>query len=279
MIRWSILLALLLIALISGSIYWMRSDRFVISTISVTGANFADPQKIQTEAQHDLSGNYLFVYPKANELVYPAHEIQADILKDFPQVQSLSLAVTGGPALSITVKERTPFVLWCGQMITLSAGTSTPDLSQCYFADSNGYIFNEAPHFSGNAYPIFYGGLGTLAMASTSTSPDDSSDVIQNSILDPATLMHLLAFGQAVSSFGFNVHQYQVTEDPSGNICDLYYGTSTSSYLRVDCADDFSPITANLQSFVDDPRFATSTPATYKYIDLRFGDKIVYKRK
>jgi len=287
-IRWSIFGTVLALAIIGGSIYWAHNYRFVIAAVNVSGASFSDPLAIKAVAVEDMSGDYLFAYPKTNEFLYPKNKIEAAILADSPAVQSVSLALnkgvpSQGPALGIQIKERIPFVLWCGDDVQASS-------SQCYFADSDGYIFSGAPHFSGDLYPVFYGGLGeatgTVPMAST--SPDAAStdaassaaaNAIRNSILTPSRFAQIMSFAKDVAPLGFQVTSYQVTEDPSGDICDLYYGTSTDSYLRVNCDDDFSDVAANLESFISDPHFSTSTPAGYQYIDLRFGDKIVYKRK
>ena len=296
-IRWSIFGVILVLVLVGGSIYAARNHRFVISNVSVTGASFSDPQKIQAEAFQDISGDYVFVYPKADELFYPKKKIEADILRDFPAVQSVSVSLDkkvtpSGLTLDISVKERQPFALWCGDEIQPIAvdASGTPiasgaDLSQCYFADSQGFIFSEAPHFSGDLYPVFYGGLGeatdtrAIALTTADASTTDPDNAIGNSILTPDKLAHVISFAQSTDALGFKVSAYQITEDPSGDICDLYYGAAANSYLRVDCDDDFTSISADLASFISDPHFSTSTPAGYRYIDLRFGDKIVYKRK
>jgi len=293
----SILIAVLVIAVIGGSIYWLRNDRFVIDSVNVSGASFSNPTQVQSVAMGDLAGNYLFVYPKASIYFYKAKKIEADILRDFPAVQTLTLSLQKNPAsqapmLAITVKERQPFALWCGESIGSSAAApalsasssdsaavdssdSSDTSGQCYFADSSGYIFSEAPHFSGTLYPIFYGGLGEASSSPTGTT----TQVIGNSILTPSRLASVMDFAKNVGPIGFNVTSYAITEDPSGDICDLYYGTSTSSYLRIDCDGDFSDMATNLQAFITDSHFSSSTPFGYQYIDLRFGDKIVYKRK
>ena len=104
-------------------------------------------------AQEIINENYLWIVPKSNILLLPRNEI-AEILKEkFPRIKFLNQNLVEGRTLEMTIEERSPFALYCSE-----AGHFL-EASDCYFLDNEGFIFADAPSFSGEVYFI-YSGMG-----------------------------------------------------------------------------------------------------------------------
>lgn len=251
-IRWLIALGAIVVAVIGASLWYVHDERFLIKQVTVKGAGFADESNVVNSVQNELSGNYLFFYPKRNAFIYPERTIATHVINTFPSILSVETSLPSWQELHIDIRERTPKALWCGQ----SRADSTSSTS-CFFADDTGFIFNEAPRFSNGVYPVFY--------SSSTPSP------IGTYIVASSTFAALILFGKELSTIGLIANEYDI----KGNTCNVYYGTV--SHIVIDCDADMDRMFRNLESFISDPRFASSTSTGFDYIDLRLGDKVTFK--
>ncbi|MDO8424293.1 MAG: hypothetical protein Q7S54_01635, partial [bacterium] len=138
------ILALLVIAVIIS-----RREEFLISEVSVSGAIVVKEEDIALAVEAIISGHYLFLVPKGNALIYPGGQIEKKLLQAFPRLSAVAASLEGMRLLRIDAAEREPFALYC------SSALSPEDASECYFLDDNGFIFDEAPSFSGSVYFIY----------------------------------------------------------------------------------------------------------------------------
>ena len=144
-----ILLILASLGVIIFSLSFMsRSSFFTIEKVEVKGNAVTDTALIESIVFTQSKGLYLGLFSKKNILLYPKEDIEKAIMKDFPRVESVALSATSFNLIEVTVRERTPYALWC----------ATSD-SPCYFIGSNGFIFTPAPSFSPGVYISYRGSI------------------------------------------------------------------------------------------------------------------------
>ena len=66
-----------------------------------------------------------------------------------PRLKFAQVSLLNTKSLSLNTAERTPSALYCRDIQDISAPIN------CYFLDSSGYIFSEAPAFSGGVYFVY----------------------------------------------------------------------------------------------------------------------------
>ena len=144
----------LLILLIIGSVYLSRISGLNIKGVEISGNNVVDTENIKEVVNEKLTGKYLWFFPRTNVLFYPSDKIKTDLYEKFQGLQDINLRINSKGVLEISVSERSAIYTWCGK-VPLDAGGVT---QKCNFMDKDGYVFDEAPYFSGEVYFKFYGG-------------------------------------------------------------------------------------------------------------------------
>ena len=245
----------------TGLICLSRLRTIRIYNVMVDGTRVIDASLVREKVLSDLAGYYLWVIPKNNAFFYPKQKILADLQDDFPRIKDIGITRNGFKELAITVAERNSQSLWCGDTFP------EPDGMPCYFMDDTGFIFTEAPYFSGNIYFKWYGG---------NTTPNNP---VKTSILTQKQVESLSRFIASVENLGLKVYALVIKTD--GN-CELYMlqpnTVGTKILFRV--SDDLEKISQNL--------FVAFTADTFKalkdknfvgigYVDLRYDNKIYYK--
>ncbi|MEK9184957.1 MAG: hypothetical protein AAB866_02205 [Patescibacteria group bacterium] len=139
----------LLIIIVGGFSYSLKSPILRIKNIEVIGNVSVSSKEIVDFVKSELTGNYFFLFPKNNSLLYPRSFIHNSILSSFIQLDNIDVRLKNLNTLEINVSERKPYVLWCaGELM---------DTNECYFMDKSGLIFAKAPSFSGNVFIQYYG--------------------------------------------------------------------------------------------------------------------------
>lgn len=248
--------SVLAILILVSPIIILRSQRFLIKSITIAGNTVTKSEDIESLVATKLTGNYGLIVPHSSSIFYPKAAIQADLLLAIPRLKSVTITRTGWKGISITVTERTPAALYCTN-VTTAAPTG------CYFMDQDGFIFSEAPSFSGGVY-----------VAYTSESPLESP--LGHYFLDSATFAKLVAMLNDLNLLHMTPKILIVKSDDS-------YNLTLSSGLVViwKQEDDAKSVESNLISFTNDASIfdSTHTLADLSYIDLRFGNKVFYKFK
>src|SRR3989344_3771110 len=115
----------------------LRYDKLRIQEIVVSGNEILDTQNITSAVAETLSGYYFYLIPRDSSLLYA---------KD-------------------NMRERKPYALYCPDS-PLDGGDS------CYFLDSSGFIFDQAPNFSRGVY-FTYTSTPPLKSRGTTLMPSD----------------------------------------------------------------------------------------------------------
>lgn len=260
-----IIVSLLIVATFVAFGFIARTPSIRVASFNISGNKLIETSEVESLVSSILSGKYLWLYPKNNIFLLPRRELKESIMQQFKRAEDVSININAERVLSIRISERGAQYTWCGNTLPALVESSN---DKCYFLDEFGYIFDEAPYFSGATYLKFYGGLGEM------------DNPVGQRIL-PTSFEKLVYLQNVINQTGFNVSS--VVIDPKGEI-DMYLAAFTTPpdapkiILKID--SDVEKLAENLQAAVSAEPFKTELKNNYNnlnYIDLRFGNKVYYK--
>lgn len=260
--RRKFLLWLLGVGCIIGLIIFLaRLPRLQITTVTVLGNEVLATKDIEDEVRATLSGNYFFVFPKTNALLYPKNTLRKDLLKKFPRLKTLEINHPSLEELVIGITERRSIYLWCGPTLL------SEEKKSCYYTDEKGYIFSKSPYFSGEVYFKFYG----------AKVPLDENNPLTESIADLELFSKLLTFKDSLTQIGLNPYALILSETESKFLVTI---NDTTTRIILSDKNDFGRVFTTLSSALTVEPLASAlkeggTPIDY--IDLRYANKVYFK--
>ncbi len=241
-------------------VYISRVDKLNISEINVTGNKVIETEQITKIVENNLSGHYLWVIPKSNFLLYPKDKIRRELEDKLPRLENLVLDLQKTKILNISLSEREGKYTWCGEELP-GIGARMEEFP-CYFMDKTGYIFDQAPYFSGDVYFRFFGQL-------------------DNSRFSPERFDKLVAFIDLLPYM--KVKPASLYAEPDGDI-EIYLSADTmppnAPKIVLSRNFDLEKTSENLQAALGTEPLLSDMKTKYSsllYIDLRFGNKVYFK--
>ncbi len=241
----------------AGLSYVSRINRLNINKIEVTGNKVLDAETIKKAVQEKITGNYLWILPRTNVLLYPENKVKSELLNNFKRIKDITLSIKDRNTLEVSISEREAKYIWCGKQADLE------DEQQCYFMDENSFIFDEAPYFSGEVYFKFYGSASV------------------GSYFSQQNFEQLISFKKALENFGLKPAGLTILNNGDIKML-LSPGSSSSTQPEIIFKKD-----ANLEKVAENLEAALTTEplqskfknkyASLLYIDLRYGNKVYYK--
>ena len=285
-ILWKFLAILFAIILVVGGIAWgLSRPGLRIARIEVTGNNVLGTDEIASFIRKEISGKYFFLFPKDSIVFYPKERIQNDLLDSFKQILSIKVSAQGLTALSVTINERKPYSLWCGETLF---DTGVEGDTPCYFTDETGFLFAQAPRFGGNVYLEFYGSLyetetglpvrgltaSDIAQAGTGTL----SAISVGSIFLPISEFKTInLFRDLFERMGFKISK--ITAMDAGDFTFIIReGGKVLLNKKQDPMRLVSDIESAFRAEFGDPGDVLIRKQV-EYIDARFANKIFFKKK
>lgn len=132
-----------------------QNDKWRIEHIDIIGANAVSDEAMRALVNEKLLGNYFFVYARENSFLFPRAEIERALPETFSRLRTASIRRVDAHTATVTVSERRPYALWCGDEFHIEATKAT----DCWFIDEIGFVFDRAPVFSEGVYLEIYGAL------------------------------------------------------------------------------------------------------------------------
>ena len=244
--------------LFGGAVWVSRMQHIQIDTIEISGATVLPSQTITQEVSTLLEGTYVWIFPRTNVFLYPRKNIEALLLQKFPRIKDVGISIVDNHILQISLKEREPFGLWCDQVPSDSV------VSQCYFLDIDGFVFDHAPQFSGDAYFKYYGFLPYEAP-------------IGSYYISSTTQFHeLSSFVETSKNLGVTPLYINAKDADSFEL--VVFG---GGKILFDTRESLSKVAERLSALLKTPNLVPKKGGelVVEYIDLRFGNKMFFKPK
>lgn len=240
-----ILLVLLLTGLITGIWYGTRVSSLTISELRISGGETISHDLVESKVREQLTGSYLRLVPRAFALTYPKDDILAS-LNSIERIKDINLTRSGGTSLNVSFAEFVSDGLWCRE------GTD------CLFVDATGFAFAVAPDLQGGAFVRYV---------------TDREPAVGEMMAETAEYQRVKELINRFSSLGFTTTR--VTID---NVRDVYFEILDGGEFRVTLDDEPDQIISNVETVLQSDVFADVTPGNFRYIDLRFGEKVFVNR-
>jgi len=260
-----------------GSSFLAKWEKLNINNIQITGNKVIETKMIEEAVKEKIAGNYLWVFPKTNFIIYPQHAIEIDLKNKFKRIRDVFINDKNIKNLEVFVVERTALYTYCGIAPPQldNSENKLPDEEKCYFLDEDGYIFDEAPYFSGEVYLKFYG-LINKTMAKNGDKPSGF-------YFYQANFRKLISLKETLEKIGIKPVIFYIQDN--GDV-KMFLSPLLKSQMGPEIIfklnSDLEQIAENLQSVLTTEPLQSKFKSKYSsllYIDLRFGNKIYYKFK
>lgn len=237
-------LFLIIGVMLTGVWHGTRVDALTIKDIEIFGGETVAHETINDAVTLVLDGTYGRVIPKRFAWTYPKSEIETAVTA-IPRVHNVQI-VREQTRLHIVFDEYRPHALWC----------SENDESPCLFLDHTGFAFTEAPLLRGEVF-VRYVTLGR-------------KPVVGETFVERQELRDIEWFIEALQT-ELSLYAVRVEIDRVG---DLFYSLSGGGELKVSMKESKEKTFENLETILSSKEFVDLEPGSFKYIDLRFGNKI-----
>lgn len=244
-------IGLALLLLIGGAVGVLYLPAVQIDEITIEGVEGSAYAEIERTIREELRTKMFAVIPRNNVLLYSDKAITAAVVAAFPNLSQVDLQLRNLHALHLKVEERNAFALWC----------KDDNGENCFLLDENGFIYEQAPVYSGTAYVRFYGPLA-------------SAEIVGNVFLGKDEFRALLQFVEALKAKNHIVEAVHIDQQRD---------------VRVTCAGGYDilftrdqkpeEILAKIQAAEGSSVLEGKKLSELYYLDLRFGNRLYYKLK
>lgn len=238
-----------------GSVFAARAQFGRIQNVAINGNELVQEKALQEIAWTELSGSFLFAFPKNSLAIYPKKNIEEKIRNQFPTISNVEISRGNSKALQIDITEHTPDFLWCNNLTR----------EKCYFMDRQGFIFTESAGFSKDVLFTFYGLVDSAGpsgpIGKTYLSQEKFAEL--NYFIDSMKLLD-------ISPVGLNARGQDDFE--------LYLSSGGS--ILFSNREAFLNTFENLETIIaEQGRLDKNFLSRLEYIDIRFSSKVFVKLK
>ncbi len=249
-----------------GFLWMTMSPAFQIKNVVVRGNEKFSSDEVVLFTKKYLSGKCWYFLPKSSIFFYSQEDLKKTLQRGFPRFENFSVHINDAKVLEISLSEREPVALWCGNE---KLAISTDE--KCYYLDRNGFVFGEAPTFSGGAYIKMYG-QGDLL----NENPIGENFVINN------VFTKILSIHGVVSKYDKSILNIFLSEDGT-----LSFSGVKNCKILFDVDQSVEILQPNIDAVFSSPSWGgggasekrVTACENLEYLDFRFGNKIYYREK
>ena len=247
-----LIILIVLIALSAAVWYGTRLERFTIDTVTVRGGETIAPAAIEARVSDTLTGAYAGLVPRRFTWLYPRDAVAAAVQAE-DRVDELTIK-RSGTSLTISFTEHVPTALWCAGGAPPPDTTAT-DPASCLFLDREGFAFAHAPPLTGSTFLRYH----TL----------ERDPARRERPLPPEQFAKAGRLAATLRGEGLFVTHIEI--DSAG---DAYFHLARGSELWIALRDEPARVLENLLTILESEEFGHLEPGDFRYIDLRFGNKV-----
>ncbi len=255
-----------LLAVFTGLSYLSGLKQLNIAEVKINGNKSIDSEMAKIIAQKEITGNYLWFFPKTNILFYPKNNIKNELQNEFKRLKDAVFSIKDGKTLEISLIEREASYMWCNTALP----ESDPAGQKCYFMDENGFIFDEAAYFSGEVYFKFYGKISA-----------EENNPSSGSYFAKENFYKFILFKKVLEDMRLKpVALYQEDNGDIKFFLSEENSLSIGPEIILKINSDFQKVAENLETALSTEPLQSNFKNKYsllQYIDLRFGNKVYYK--
>ena len=261
-----IIILIIFFLVLLGISFTSRIPAFNINNVIISGNKIIETKEIKDVVETKIAGHYLWLFPKTNFIIYPKNKIKTELENRFKRIKDIFIDNKDIKTLKVSISEYEGKYLWCGILIPVLR--SNLDNNKCYFLDSDGYIFDEAPYFSGSVYFKLYGNSNLNEI-----NPSGSYFLKNN-------FSKIIEFKNTIEKLDLKPTAFWIDENrEEGNFSiSGEPGISPKIIFKID--GDYQKLVENLQAAISTEPLRTDLKNKFSsllYIDLRFGNKVYYK--
>ena len=291
--RMQIILSVVSVFVIVGLYICVWLPAFRIQYVQAAGP---DASSIQADTVKALTGTIGYIVPRNSIFFFPDSEIRDQLLTQYPEVVSVTISRTSFDSISIMSVPRESSFVWCGSTYTSS---NSPSVVSAPVTDTSASSTDSSDTASSTLYvDSSDSALTTSTAADQNTSQPcyntDSNGLIFAVDASPATNV-LKVYGLLVSSttMPIGVHLSSAASIPNAlefvkEIKSLGVPVITL-VLRNDEADLYAQSGTRITYVLGQEKTAVALAAStfpslnindgsLEYVDLRFGDKVYFKK-
>lgn len=240
-----------------------------LSAVHVRGASIISESEIKKIVENQAAASFLGVFSRNNLLLLPRENIEKDIKDSFKTIELAEVSFDSPHDLVVSVRERVPTALWCGYNAGDGAASANSTTEKCFYLDKTGYIFAEAPVFSGDVFLVWRGFLN-------SSEATSAADPIGQHILPRVSFEKLNDFVENVSKLGLKtVSLLEISEN------EMELHLANGGVIVINRKMTYEQTLQNLESIVaaKQAEFRGSFIDQVEKIDVRFTGKAFVKLK
>lgn len=235
---------LLVVGIFYGVWYLTHRESFNINEIEVVGGETVSHVEIEDLARGQLQGDYFRLIPRSFVFTYPRADIQTAIAS-IDRIKNVHVERVKREVL-VAFEEYRPVALWCEKV-------SSRD---CLFVDKDGYAFAKAPWLEGAAFMRYSepGRAPVLGLNFASKQFIEESNTFVDTAYD---------------ALGLNIIHIEIPAED-----EVAYYVSGGGVIKASLELGTMETLENLEAILNSPEFSHLEPGNFRYIDLRFGNKV-----
>jgi cell division septal protein FtsQ len=162
-----LLYLVMIVGVVAAGVYALHRPELRIQQVFVNNTGVIPNDTVASAIRAMMHDSYLHLIPKDSTFFLSTTQIANELRTAFPRIAQVTVQRTGMEGLNVNVDEREPAALWCGDVVPPIASSfgavqekgREEVWGNCYLVDAGGFIYAEAPVYTGNTFPRYYGSL------------------------------------------------------------------------------------------------------------------------
>jgi|GEM_PF-1303758 hypothetical protein len=275
-----------------GFIFLMRIESMQITSVIVSETAYANASVLQEKVEAELEGNYLFVIPKTNTVLYPKETIADVVREGNPSFSDVEISRNGLQEVEVAIEEYESFGTFCTTAIhkdaqdedmlvigsyasgtrvlagAKSAISRTVPLEVLYTESPDCFLFNDESF----VFATTSADLSETQLLFVNNEMATSSDMLGSTYLPIEHIVAIRDFTKKIEDINL---QAESVWTKNGEVYTIETTDRLKIHLEPGATSD--ELFANLKTLLENNVITEGYYKTIDYIDLRFGNRVFYR--